>query len=447
MPSFLCLLGALLVSPPVFAAESTAPNARTSSRSTFAIDYRVEILPGSTTVANVRWNFAGIDELRKLRIKVDRERFYDFSGTGVLRQDGDELIWWPRGPYAHLDYKARLRHRRRPGEGFDSYATPRWVITRASALFPSVRATYDLDIERDPRSRATLSFRLPAGWRARTAMEEMSPGSFRPNRRSARLDRPTGWIALGEVMVDERSVGPTRITVARTPDSKLDAAGLVDLYAHALPEMSRLLGAAPARLLVVSGTDPMWHGGLSGDDSLYLHGGRALRTPDRTSPPLHELFHVLAPFRPGTDGVWVTEGLAEFYSLELQRRSGLLAVEDFRRGLRLFEEYGKWHTNLAAAHGGPATNNSAPLLMDAIDRLIRRATGDKRSLDDAVADLSRHSGQVSTAGFLRAVNTVGGTNFASFFQRHVYAGEPPSKSDHRRSKKGETRDENARAPD
>ena len=55
----------------------------------------------------------------------------------------------------------------------------------------------------------------------------------------------------------------------------------------------------------------MWHGGISGENSFYMHGSRPLRTPDKTSPYLHELFHVLQPFRPAGDADWLMEGLAE----------------------------------------------------------------------------------------------------------------------------------------
>jgi hypothetical protein len=169
----------------------------------------------------------------------------------------------------------------------------------------------------------------------------------------------------------------------------------------------------------------MWRGGLSGENSFYLHGDRPLRTPDRTSPPLHELFHVLATFRPGADAHWISEGLAEFYSLELQRRVGVLDEPNFQRGLRLFKEYGLWHVDLTAEHGGGATNNSAPLVMYAIDRSIRRLTEGSKSIDDVVREVSGRTQKLSTAAFLHAVNTVSGRNFTSFFQRHVYAGEPP----------------------
>jgi predicted metalloprotease with PDZ domain len=123
--------------------------------------------------------------------------------------------------------------------------------------------------------------------------------------------------------------------------------------------------------------------------------------------------------------VWVTEGLPEYYSLALQLRSGLIRERDFERGLRLFERYGDWHVNLTDGANLAATNNSAPLVVYAIDRAIRQDTDGVRSLDDVVSQLAEQKGKLSTASFLRAVNAVSGRNFTSFFRRHVYAGIPP----------------------
>jgi hypothetical protein len=384
----------------------------------------VRISTTQPTIAEVRWDLAGAEEVRRFRLRLDGNRFSDFSGTGRLEEDGDDLVWTPGGPYAHLRYRARLRHRRHTDSGYDSYATDRWVVTRTQDLFPRTRIAVRKDGPR-ARSRSRVRFRLPPGWKSVAAMEEIGPGEFRPIHRGGLLDRPTGWLALGDLTIVQRTVGETTIEIVKTPGSGMDAEGLADLYTRALPLFPSLIGALPRSLLVVSAPDPMWRGGLSGEHSLYLHGDRPLRTPDHTSPALHELFHVVASFRPAADARWISEGLAEFYSLELQRRLGAVSGDEFRRGLRLFERYGRWHVDLTAEKSGAVTNNSAPLVMYAIDRSLRRGSDDQRTVDAVVFELSRQAGPVSTAKFLRVVNQVSGRNFTPFFQRHVYAGEPP----------------------
>jgi hypothetical protein len=198
------------------------------------------------------------------------------------------------------------------------------------------------------------------------------------------------------------------------------------LLVRALPAMHALFRRSAPRLLIVMGSDPMWRGGLSGEESFYIHGDRPLRTPDRTSPHLHELFHVLAPFRPAADAHWVTEGLAEFYSVEIQRRIGRLDDEDFAKARRLFARYGTWGQDLTRSHDHNVYNNSAPLVMDALDRRIRAATAGARGLDAVVAALADEGGVVSTARFLGTVRRASGKSFGAFFRRHVYRGERPA---------------------
>ena len=63
--------------------------------------------------------------------------------------------------------------------------------------------------------------------------------------------------------------------------------------------------------------------------------------------------------------------------------------------------------------------------MHRLDREIRRASGEQRSLDDAVRLLAHDGGQVTTASFLRAVNRTAGRDLTALFTRHVTRGEAP----------------------
>ena len=111
---------------------------------------------------------------------------------------------------------------------------------------------------------------------------------------------------------------------------------------------------------------------------------------------LHELFHVWQPFRPKGDGRWISEGLAEYYSLALQHRAGRLSDRSFDRGIRLFARYGRWGVDLSRTRHPAALNNSAPLIMWWIDREMRRVTGGRRTLDDAVRALASEHARLST---------------------------------------------------
>jgi hypothetical protein len=405
-------------------ASDDAPVLNVSTHETFSVTYSVDIAKPDATSALVRWELAGIDELKRIRLRFDPDRFADFEGTGTLERRRGELLWSPNAPYAHLTYRAALRHRHAPGKGFDSWVGDGWVITRTSALFPRSAVLFRRDVERAPEARARLTFELPPRWDAVTVMPRAGAGQFvveGPDR----FDHPRGWIILGRFRRTDADVHGTAVTIAAAAGGTVGPERVLDLLQRALPVLHEILGRPRSRLLIVTGADPMWRGGLSGEDSFYMHGDRPLRTPDQTSPYLHELFHVSAPFRPAPDAHWVTEGLAELYSVEIQRRIGMLDDEGYGKALRLFARYGRWGVDFTAGNVRAIDNNSAPLVLYALDRRIRATTAGASGLDDVVGLLAREGGVVSTARFLGAVRRVAGKNYAAFFRRHIYRGERP----------------------
>ncbi len=396
-----------------------------ATRETFSITYTIEIRAAEPERARVRWDLAGIDEVKRIRLRFDPERFVSFEGSGTLERRRGEVLWFPDGPYADLSYTAVVNHRRAQGKGYDSYAGDGWIVSRTSDFFPRSSALFRRDVESEPESRARLVLRLPRGWEAATVLPPDGPYRYLVETPNRRLDHPRGWLLLGRMQRTDATIAATAVTIARVPGVAIPSEAIVRLLQRSLPSLVTLLDRPLARLLIVVAPDPMWHGGLSGEESFYMHGDRPLRSPDRTSPYLHELFHVAAPFRPGPDANWVTEGLAEYYSLELQRRIGGISPAEFRQALELFARHGVWGQDFTRTAAAALRNNSAPLVMHSLDRNIRAATADARGLDDVVASLAPDGGIVSTARFLGTVERVAGTSFAEFFRRHVYAGEAP----------------------
>jgi len=266
---------------------------------------------------------------------------------------------------------------------------------------------------------------MPRGWQAVTALPPSGDDAWDVREASSRFPRPRGWMLLGQFGRAERAIAGADVTVATAPGSRLDVSRLFRLYRRIMPRMAALLGPPPARLLIVSAPDPMWRGGLSGEDSFFVNGGIPLRSADKTSTYIHELFHVWQPFHPGPDGRWITEGLAEYYSLVLQRDAGRLTPDGFARGVELLAHYGKWDVDLARTRLPAALNNSAPFVLHRLDDEIRRATDNQRSLDDVVHILASERGAVSTATLTRAANRVAGRDLGPFFQRHVFRGIRP----------------------
>lgn len=398
----------------------------TSPRETFSITYTIEVSAADPTHARVRWELAGIDEIERIRLRFDPERFERFDGSGVLERRRGEILWWPEGPYADLRYVVHVNHRRAPDKGYDSYAEDAWLVSRTTAFFPRAAVLFRRDVEPEPESRARLVLRLPAGWDSVSVHPSDGPNRYVVETPHQRLDHPRGWLMLGRFRRVDRDVAGTALTIAMAPSVPLHPDRVAQLLDETLPRLATLFDRPLPRLVIVVGPDPMWHGGLSGEESFYMHGDRPLRSPDRTSPYLHELFHVAAPFRPGADAHWVTEGLAEYYSVELQRRIGALDEADYRRALELFAEHGVWGHDFTRTPSPALRNNSAPLVMAVLDRRIAAATNGARGLDAVVTSLAHDRGTVTTARFLGTVERVANESFAKFFRRHVYRGEQPA---------------------
>jgi hypothetical protein len=398
-----------------------------TTKGTFSIDYVVTISDPAADVADVRIELAGVEEIKTLTLHPRHQRFSNWQATGKLEWHDKTAIWTPGSPYAHFSYRVRLDHPRGQHGRFDSYAGGSWVVTRARELFPSIRVETHPRPGFKPKSRARLLFRLPSGWQSAAALPQIAPSTYSVEQAGKILDRPRGWFALGRFKLDRQDIAGIMVQLVRIPGSALSSTDLFGFLERTLPALQKLLLSEPETVLIVSAPDPLWHGGISGTASFYMHGNRPLRTPDKTSPYLHELFHVLQPYSVAADADWLAEGLAEFYSLELQRRAGLLDDAAFTKGLSYFERYGRWNVDLRQQQDNAATNNSAPLVLYALDQRIQRSTSGKMRLDDVVTRLAQQGGVIDTARFFSAVNEITSKKFTKFFERHVIRGERPAR--------------------
>jgi hypothetical protein len=393
---------------------------------TYRVDWIVRVDAGDPAHAHVTWRFAGIDEIASFRVVFRDTRARDVQGTGTLAWDGPTLRWTPGGPYAHLDYVIAIdRHRPPGGARYDSRADAGWIATRARHLFPEVNVVFRSGTA-EARSEARLLFELPAGWQSVAIGAPLGPHAFRVDEPGKRLDRPRGWFLLGrDLHIERGTIAGSDITVACAPGSRLDVARLWRFWSHTAPLLVPLLGPPPERLLMVSAPDPMWRGGISGEDSFFVNGRIPTRSPDETSTYLHELVHVWKPFRVAADARWFSEGLAEYASLLLQYRAGLLDDARFAHGLQLFADQGVWGQDLTQTRAPAAMDDSAPLVVAALDLELQRATDGRARLDDLVRGLAGARGTLTTAHVQAAASRVAGRDLSTFFRRHVLHGEAP----------------------
>lgn len=398
-------------------------------KATFSIDYIVTISATNPHVARVRWELQGIHEVEELRLDFRGRAIKKVRGSGSLAVTSEGARWQPGGPYGHLSYTVAIDHTRGGSGKFDSYSTRNWVLTRARQLFPKTTIRVAADAEATTKSRARLIFRLPSGWQSAAPFTRLAANTFELPEENKILARPRGWFALGEIEIAREEIADIMVEIAAVPGGALAAEKIFELLNPTLPVLKKLLHAAPASLLIARGPDPMWRGGISGSLSCFLHSDRPLRTPDQTSPYLHELFHVLQPNPAAADADWIMEGLAEYYSVELQRRAGLLDADQFARALRLFEQHGEWNVDLTTQRDSAATNNSAPLVMYALDQRIQHATAGRKRLDDVVSLLAQQGGSIDSERFRQTASRISGKKLSKFFEQYVRKGLPPNLGD------------------
>jgi hypothetical protein len=352
--------------------------------------------------------------LRELHVRIDRERHFDFAGDGGIDASGEKLIWSLPPDRGELRYRMRIDHRK--DGGYDARCTDTFALFRGEDLFPP---TATVVVPEGTPSRARLRVELPEGWKLVTPFPQEEDGSLVIEQPHRDFDRPTGWILAGRLGVNREEIAGVHVTVASPVGEDVHRLDLLALLRWTLPELRRIVAPLPDRLLIVSARDPMWRGGLSGPGSLYLHGGRPLVQRDGTSPLLHELMHVLMGARAGADGDWIVEGLAEYYSLELLRRSNTISARRHRKSIARLAKRGAGVEHLRVAHSSGATTARAADVLRRLDRHLRGETRDRKSLDDVLRALVAADQPITTAGFRKTAVQATGVQLDRFFREHV----------------------------
>jgi hypothetical protein len=359
-------------------------------------------------------------EVEWIRFAIDPERHRDFAGDGRIVQNANGKVEWdpPEGG-GTLRYVFSIDHLR-DERSYDARCSSRWAIFRGDDLIPRAR----LRSNPRARSRARLRLRLPEGWSAVGPYRRDSNGTFEVSHPNRRLDRPTGWFVAGHLGVVREQVVGTRIAIAGPVGQSFRRLDILAMLRWNLPVLRDILGRLPSRLAIVGAGDPMWRGGLSGPNSLFVHASRPLITSDGTSPLLHELMHSVIRIVPGEDGDWIAEGLAEYYALELLRRSGTLSSKRYERSLARLRERGERGGSLRIPSVKGDTQARAVTVLHELDREIREATGDAKSLDDLLRAIAAEGGTMTTERFRALAEEISGASLEPFFARRVPAAQP-----------------------
>jgi hypothetical protein len=263
---------------------------------------------------------------------------------------------------------------------YDARLMDRWALLRLDDLFPPARA------RRLVGSTATASLTLagPKGWsfESRYGPVRDSVPVTDPKRL---FDRPTGWLVAGRIGVRRDTISLRKVAVAAPTGQDVRRQDLLAFLRWTLPNLVSVFPEFPDRLLVVSARRQMWRGGLSGPASLYLHADRPFVSENGTSTPLHELVHVAMGSRFDSAADWIVEGLAEYYSLEVLRRSGGISNDRFKRSLATLQE---WVDEDGGELRDPSFGSHTARAVLLFDALARELEGAGRSLDVIVSRLA-----------------------------------------------------------
>ncbi|OEC35006.1 hypothetical protein SAMN05216600_105169 [Pseudomonas cuatrocienegasensis] len=369
------------------------------------LDYHVTFLPESDQ-AEVRVTVAKGERINSLDFNLGDEGAYsDFKADGQWRQEGASRgIWQPGKGASTLSYRVKVSHPR--GERYDARMTPDWALMRGDDLIPSAR----LDQQDKTELVARLQFELPKGWGGvETGWPRIGKNTFRIDNPQRKFDRPTGWILAGKIGTRRATLGETDVTIAAPIGEGMRRMDVLTLLTFIWPEAQAVFPRDPAKLLIVGAGDPMWRGGLSAPNSYYMHSDRPLVSENGTSSLVHELVHVFTRISASDDSDWITEGLAEYYAIELMRRAGGLSEDRYQKIREHLVRWSKPVKSLRTKRSSGPVTARAVLLLQELDREIRQTTKGEhqRSLDDVTRGLMRLD-KVTTRDFVEIVENVMG---------------------------------------
>ncbi len=320
--------------------------------------------------------------LREMSFAIGRAVEIDGEGEISVDTGNDRVRWTPPESGGTLTWRVELPHARN-GSGYDAWLDASFGLFRAEDVIPRA-STRTL---RGAASRTRLRLELPAGWSAVTQYQRSSRGGYRVRSDERRFVQPSGWILLGDLGVRRDDIAGIRVAVAAPADHDARRIDMLALLNWTLPEIVRLVPEPPPRLTIVAAGDPMWRGGLSAPSSIFVHSGRPLISENGTSTLLHEVMHVLMSARaePGHD--WLLEGFAEYYSLEVLRRSGSLTPVRHSQALAQLENWAGTATLLCGGESSGSQTALAVVTFAALDREIREHSTGGHSLDDVLHDM------------------------------------------------------------
>ncbi|WP_232426638.1 hypothetical protein [Teredinibacter turnerae] len=364
------------------------------------------------------------EAVKLLDFNLAHSQCVDFASEQSLERDGDRLLWRPGAKAAKLTFRCPIKHPRASrlaAKAYDAWWEESYALFRGDDMVPPARVV----ARKGAVAQSKLYFTLPeawphvnTGWQA-IAAKELPKGvseGFLLDNPERRFSRPTGWMIAGELGTRRDSLGTgshTQLAVSApvvADYSRMDALVLLNML---WPQLERAFQKLPAKILIVSSGSPLWRGGLSAGNSLYLHSGRPMVSENGSSTLIHELTHVITGIHATKKDDWIVEGIAEFYSSNLLLRAGGLTPARYDKLLVSQARRAGSHKDFRKAKKSSVVKAGAANFFDALDKSIRQRTSGKSSVDDVVQVLM-NKGRVSLADLKSAVEGVAPESLAVF---------------------------------
>lgn len=338
-----------------------------------------------------RWKYASkeISCQKKSPSISPSGRYSDLKSDQPLEVTTNRAVWRPQGTSSRLGYKFAIDNRKGTGS-YDSLIVNDWAILRGDKLIPPISVTGG------GLSEAELQLRLPEGWSSELPYEKVATHRYRLLDPGRKFKRPKGWIITGKIGSRQDTIAGIYTKVAAPLGQNIHRQDTLAFLSWNLPALTKVFPRFPDRLLVVRAGDPMWRGGLSGPRSLFMHADRPLISGNRTSSIIHELVHVATGISAGDDqSDWIVEGLAEFYAVEILRRSGGISQRRYDEAMDKLSRWGqRAPTLLVKRSSGPVTARAVGIMRQ-LDQEIRAATKGEACIDDIARKLAETRGKVT----------------------------------------------------
>ncbi len=374
---------------------------RAHAANTYLARFNLDLQPNSKSANGSVVLTAGTGYVANMRLNMPASRYSKITGDGEVKVSGDKVLWTPPQAGGTLRYSVAINHQR-AGGGYDALIGPKWAIFRGDDVFPKAQ------VRAKGRSESEMVLTAPKGWHVNTGFMRTSETQYRFSLNDAqrKFDAPKGWMIAGEIANRVEKIAGCDVYVVGPEGLGIRRQDMLALLNYTLPELKRAFGVMPKRLMIVTAPDPMWRGGLSAPNSLFIHMDRPLISENGTSTLLHELTHSITRIRGASRSDWISEGIAEFYGFEVIRRSGGMTDERFANTINTLKNWSKSVTAITVPRSTAEVTAKAVVLLSELDAEIRRASGGKRSLDDVTRIIIAAQKKVSTEDFKAAAAKV-----------------------------------------